>query len=190
MVDATLPKRPWDPHGGDWQIIIDKNGIARRTMVNNNAAQEDHQRYEREKNAPQPPQQGGFSNVEGGSTALPGSAGAAPKEAPAATAAPDNGAEWLTGLIQKYAADIPMRMSLAPNAPVVTPEMLNPSDEQLAQLGPDQREGLGRVFLALVSRYYGNNTLQGVVLQGTRLTGYIPAAMKQHFMRLTGRGGV
>ena len=95
--------------------------------------------------------------------------------------------DWLMGLQQKYTADIPMRMGLDPNSPVVTPEMLNPSDEELARLDQNQREGIGRVFLALVSRYNGDNTLQNALLYGTRIKGYIPTEMLEHFRKLTGR---
>jgi len=186
MVDADLPKRPWNPNAGERSMVIDKNGIARTVMTNPYAAQEDAQRYQRVKQGEQL-QQSGYSNTAGGSAAIGGAPSAAmPQEAGAAMPsgqAPD----WLMGLQQKYTADIPMRMGLDPNSPVVTPEMLNPSDEELARLDQNQREGIGRVFLALVSRYNGDNTLQNALLYGTRIKGYIPTEMLEHFRKLTGR---
>jgi len=184
MVDPTLPKRAWNPNAGQREMVIDRNGVSRTVLKNPYAAQEDAQRYQREKQGEQL-EQSGYSNTAGGSAAIGGAPSAAlPQEAGAAMPsgqAPD----WLMGLQQKYAADIPMRMGLDPNSPVVTPEMLNPSDEELARLDQNQREGIGRVFLAVVSKQYGS--LKDAYLYGTRVKGYLPAEILRHWQWLVGR---
>ena len=84
MVDADLPKRPWNPNAGERSMVIDKNGIARTVMTNPYAAQEDAQRYQRVKQGEQL-QQSGYSNTAGGSAAIGGAPSAAmPQEAGAA----------------------------------------------------------------------------------------------------------
>lgn len=183
MVDADLPKRPWNPNAGQRNMVIDKNGIARTVMTNPYGAQEDAQRYQRVKQGEEL-QQSGYSNTAGGSAAIGGAPSAGvPQEAAAMPSGqvPD----WLMGLQQKYAADIPMRMGLDPNSPVVTPEMLAPSDEDLARLDQNQREGIGRVLLAVASKQYGS--LNDALLYGTRIKGYIPTMVLEHFRKLTGR---
>ena len=184
MVDSTLPRRPWNPNAGRREMVIDRNGIARNVLKNDHAAQEDAQRYQRVKQGEQL-QQSGYSDTAGGSAAIGGApSAAAPQEAGAAMPggqAPD----WLMGLQQKYAADIPMRMGLDPNSPVVTPEMLAPSEEQLAQLDQNQREGIGRVLLAVASKQYGS--LKDAYLYRTQIKGYIPAKIFQYWKWLVGR---
>ena len=167
-------------------MVLDKNGVMRSVMTNPYAAQEDAQRYQRVKQGEQL-QQSGYSNTTGGSAAIGGAPSAAPPQEVGAALPSGQTPDWLTGLQQKYAADIPMRMGLDPNSPVVTPEMLAPSDEDLARLDQNQREGIGRVLLALISRYNGENTLANAMLYGTRIKGYIPTEMLAQFKKITGR---
>jgi len=189
MADPTLPNRPWEV--GQWELVIDKNGINRRVAKNPNPQLDDHMRYERDKNAPEQmaKRESGYFDDTGGSTAVPeGSSGPAPPQEKAASPPKPEDGEWLQAIVQRYANEAPMNLSLDKNAPVVTPEMLTPSEQELQQMDPDTREGIGRVFLAVASKYYGDHTLQQAVLYGTKIKGYVPGKVIQYFRWLTGRG--
>ena len=183
MPDPTLPRRPWE--GGDRQIQIDKNGIARAVYVNPNEKQEDSQRYERKKNF-EKAQDSGYFDVSG-ATSRPGplSGGVPPAQSPATSSSPVP--NWLLAMKQRYASELPIHLSLDKNAPIVTPEMLVPTDEQLMQMDEDTREGIGRVFLTLAMRYYGDSSMRNAVLYGTRIKGLIPAQILAEYRHIVGR---
>ncbi len=185
VVDPTLPRRPYDANAGDRSMVIDKNGVARLVRKNYTAAQEDAQRYQRKKEG-EARMQTGYEDISGAAPPAAGGAGPMP---PAAQGAKVQDTSWLPGLLQQYAADIPLRLSLDRNAPVVTPEMLAPTDERLAQMDQETREGLGRVFLSLVSKYYGDHTMAQAQLVGTGMRNFLPGQMVGYFNRLTGRSG-
>ena len=186
MPDPTLPRRNWEV--GQRELVIDKNGVNRTVYRNANPELDDKMRHQREQNAPEmmaKAQGGGFTDDTGGSTAVPGNPGSMPPEQPAKVK-PDTG-EWLQAIVQRYSQEPPMGLNLDKQSQPVSPDMLTPTDQQLAQMDEDTREGIGRVFLALASKYYGEHTLKQGMLYGSRISGYVPGKMIKYFKWLTGR---
>ena len=186
MTDPTLPRRPWEV--GQRELRLDKNGISRFVFVNPNPQLDDKMRHQREQNAPDAmakTRSEGFTDDTGGSLDVPGNPGSMPPEQPAKVK-PDTG-EWLQAIVQRYSSEPPMGMNLDKATQPVTPDMLTPTDQQLAQMDEDTREGIGRVFLALATKYYGEHTLKQGMLYGSRISGYVPGKMIQYFKWLTGR---
>ena len=202
MVDPTLPKRPHQV--GERRFIIDKNGVGRTVYVNPYQQQDDHERYVREKGAESPQEEtpapapapaqappSGYEDYSGEEPPSNEVAPAAPSTPPSASAAPQQKAySWLQPMLQKYAQDIPLKLSLAENAPVISPEMLAPDEARLQQMDIKTRQGLGRAFLVLASKYYGNHTLKNAFLEGTKIRGYIPNEMVSYYKWLIGGGSV
>ena len=186
MPDPTLPRRPWET--GQMELRLDRNGVSRRVYVNANPQLDDKMRHQREQDAPEnmaKTRSEGFVDDTGGSLEVPGNPGSMPEEQPAKVK-PDTG-EWLEAIIKRYSQEPPMGLSLDKNAQPVTPEMLAPSDEQLAQMDEDTREGIARVFLALATKYYGMHNLEQGMLYGSKISGYVPGRMVGYFRWLAGR---
>jgi len=186
MPDPTLPRRNWEV--GQRELVIDKNGVNRTVYRNANPQLDDKMRHQREQNAPEmeaKTRSEGFVDDTGGSTAVPGNPGTMPEEQPAKVK-PDTG-EWLQAIVQRYSSEPPMGISLDKNAQPVTPDMLTPTDQQLAQMDEETREGIARVFLALATKYYGMHNLEQGMLYGSRISGYVPAKLIKYFRWLAGR---
>jgi len=184
--DPTLPRRPWEI--GQRELVIDRNGVSRAVYKNANPQLDDKMRHQREQNATNAmakTRSEGFVDDTGGSAAVPGSPGTMPAEQPARVK-PDTG-EWLQAIVQRYSQEMPMGLTLDKNAQPVTPDMLMPTEQQLAQMDEETREGIGRVLLALITKYYGDNTLKQGMLYGSRISNYVPGKMVSYWRWIVGR---
>lgn len=176
MANPHPAQRPWE--AGIPKFVTDRNGVTKKVYTNPYKKQEAALRQQAYSQHPGGDQFGEKRTTLDNPDAMP-------VQAPPVQQAPLD-AQWMVTLQQRYAQDIPMRLSLKPGAPEVTPEMLNPTDEQLAQMTEDEREGIARVFLSLVAKYFADNSLQRATYIGQGIQGYIPAMMISHFNRLKG----
>jgi hypothetical protein len=92
----------------------------------------------------------------------------------------------VAGILQQYSQQTPFHLNLRENSPQVNAAMLQPPQASLQQMPRDEREALARVFLSIASKIASKSDFGGVSLVGTKLRGYLPAEVVQHYRYLKG----